>query len=97
MIQVSQTARSLGLDIYGYQRRAIEMGLDIPFFYYGLDMGLGKTVISLTLANTLKLKKVLVLCPAQLVTNWKKETLKWFDSSTVVMSINLLRFDSPRG
>ena len=46
-------------------------------------MGLGKTLQAIALVDTalehpdLKVKKVLVLCPATLVSNWEKEYEKW--------------------
>ena len=41
------------------------------------DMGLGKTVQALGILNSFQWKKVLVICPASLRLNWKREAEKW--------------------
>ncbi|PRW95704.1 ATP-dependent helicase, partial [Pseudomonas fragi] len=41
-------------------------------------MGLGKTIQAIGVINTKpNVKKVLVICPATLKTNWKRELSKW--------------------
>lgn len=51
-----------------------------------LDMGLGKTPVSISIAESREdIKKILVICPAVLKTNWKREIKK----STGLDSINL--------
>lgn len=37
------------------------------------EMGIGKTVISITAANLASCSNVLIICPASLVTNWERE------------------------
>jgi SWI/SNF-related matrix-associated actin-dependent regulator 1 of chromatin subfamily A len=40
-------------------------------------MGLGKTIQVLAAVNTLRLRRVLVVCPKTLVLNWQSEAKKW--------------------
>lgn len=66
-----------------YQRAAIRFCLDHPASYQALDMGLGKTVVSLIwLANVMKrdpkVKGTLVLAPLRAVyATWPEEIEKW--------------------
>ena len=43
------------------------------------EMGLGKTIQAIGAINTLRARKVLVVCPATLKLNWKRELEKWLD------------------
>jgi len=56
-------------------------------------MGLGKTVTALAAAETLKLKRVAVVCPASVRTNWKQEIEECLGSAAlsrfIVGSYNL--------
>lgn len=45
--------------------------------YNASDPGLGKTVQSAVIINTLQLQKVLIICPASVVYTWKKELSIW--------------------
>lgn len=68
------------LELYGYQKRAIEWMKTRPKSYLALDMGLGKTAITLKwIKHILKdCKGVLVLAPLRTVgTTWPDEIKKW--------------------
>ena len=68
---------------YDYQRRAIDKILDQPFVGLFLEMGLGKTVISLTAAWLLmferfEVARVLVIAPLKVAEDtWSRESEKW--------------------
>lgn len=67
---------------HGYQKRAIQMILDKPYAGLFLDMGLGKTVISLTavkeLLDDFNVYRVLVIAPLKVAEDtWSRETEKW--------------------
>ena len=68
---------------YDYQKRAIDKILDQPFVGLFLEMGLGKTVISLTAAWTLmferfEVARVLVIAPLKVAEDtWSRESEKW--------------------
>lgn len=68
---------------YDYQKRAIDKIIDQPFVGLFLEMGLGKTVISLTAAWTLmfdrfEVARVLVVAPLKVAEDtWSRESDKW--------------------
>lgn len=43
------------------------------------EMGLGKTIQAIAAINKLGARKVLIVCPATLKLNWKRELEKWLD------------------
>ena len=66
-----------GLDYYGYQKAGIEYCLDKDDILIGDEMGLGKTVQAIGVINVNKPKDVLIVSPASLKLNWKKELETW--------------------
>jgi SWI/SNF-related matrix-associated actin-dependent regulator 1 of chromatin subfamily A len=59
-------------------------------------MGLGKTVEAIAFMNTVGVKRYLVVCPASLTDNWRREILKW---STLACPPHVFRtgtLDNPR-
>lgn len=68
---------------HGYQKTAKQKILDTPRIGLFFDMGLGKTVITLTAINELineefEISKVLVIAPLKVAEDtWSKECLKW--------------------
>jgi hypothetical protein len=68
---------------YDYQKRAIRKILDTPYIGLFLDMGLGKSVISLTAVETLiyetfEISRVLVIAPLKVAEDtWSREIDKW--------------------
>ncbi|MBR3070196.1 MAG: DEAD/DEAH box helicase family protein, partial [Lachnospiraceae bacterium] len=68
---------------YDYQKRAIDKIIDRPFVGLFLEMGLGKTVISLTAAWILmferfEVARVLVIAPLKVAEDtWSRESEKW--------------------
>ena len=66
-----------------YQQMAIDKILDTPRAGLFLDMGLGKTVITLTAVNILmydrfEVDKVLVIAPLRVAEDtWSRESEKW--------------------
>ena len=72
-----------GLAYLGYQRAGIAFALARPATLLGDEMGLGKTIQAIGLINCLLSEqldpklRVLVVCPASLKLNWKRELQKW--------------------
>jgi SNF2 family DNA or RNA helicase len=69
-------------DLHGYQRRAIDFILDKKRVFLTIDMGLGKTVLTLTALSDLFdagiIRKVLVIAPLKVAKNvWAQEALNW--------------------
>ena len=68
---------------YAYQRRAVDFVIGHPFCGLFLDMGLGKSVITLTAVDTLLKdyldgERVLVIAPKSVAINtWGAELAKW--------------------
>lgn len=52
------------------------------------SMGLGKTVQIIALINTLGLRRILVVCPASVKLNWKRELDNWLTSKRYVQILN---------
>jgi len=68
---------------HSYQKTAIKKVLELPKVGLFLDMGLGKTVITLTAINELlydyfEIEKVLVIAPLRVAEDtWSRESQKW--------------------
>lgn len=69
--------------LYNYQRACVEHIINNPYCGLFLDMGLGKTISTLTAINALKfdyldISRVLVVAPKRVVeTVWAEEAKKW--------------------
>ena len=70
------------LKLHAYQERAIEFCMDNPSAYLAIDMGLGKTAISLKVIERLK-QPALVLGPLNtILSTWPDEIAKWVPNLT---------------
>jgi SWI/SNF-related matrix-associated actin-dependent regulator 1 of chromatin subfamily A len=65
-----------------FQLETVEYAIKNPYAILALEMGLGKSLCALEVSDRLK-AKTLVVCPAYLKTNWKREVEKWFPDKTV--------------
>ncbi len=70
------------MKFHKYQNKAIEFTLDTPTCALWIDMGLGKTVISLSAVNILlnqfEINRVLIVAPLRVaLTTWPEEIKKW--------------------
>jgi SWI/SNF-related matrix-associated actin-dependent regulator of chromatin subfamily A-like protein 1 len=62
-----------------YQRAGIAYAIDHKNCLIADEMGLGKTIQAIGLINAIPdIKNILVICPATLKLNWKREMEKWF-------------------
>lgn len=70
-------------DLHGYQKNSVKHIIENPFSGLFLDMGLGKTVSTLTAINKLyweelEIDKVLIIAPKRVAENvWSSEIKKW--------------------
>jgi SWI/SNF-related matrix-associated actin-dependent regulator 1 of chromatin subfamily A len=65
-------------DYFPFQRAGIHYALKRDRVLIGDDMGLGKTVQALGIVNALpEARRILILCPASLRINWKREAEAW--------------------
>lgn len=67
----------LKVPLYDFQREGVAFALSRRYSLNGDKMGLGKTAQALALACEVEAKRVLVVCPAFLVHNWKNEIEKF--------------------
>ncbi len=70
-----------------YQCAGIEYALGRTHCLIGDEMGLGKTIQAIGVLNQKKIKKALIICPASLKRNWKKELKKWLVDQTLSVGI----------
>lgn len=67
-----------GLSYFGYQKAAIKFATSRDSTLIGDEPGLGKTIEIAGVINVLDdIKKVLIVCPASIRINWKRELSKW--------------------
>ena len=70
---------------FPHQKTAIEFALKRDRTILGLDMGLGKTVTSIVTALESEAKKILIICPASLKINWKRE-IEYYSKNVVIVN-----------
>lgn len=68
-----------------HQKVAIEKLLANNKYILGLDMGLGKTTAAVIASLECDVKKVLIVCPATLKINWKKEIENYTDKKVLIV------------
>jgi len=72
-----------GLELRPYQRAGIAFALEAfergqKGVIIGEEMGLGKTMEAIGTAIALDAQRVVVVCPASLCNNWRREAAKWW-------------------
>lgn len=78
-----------GLDYYPFQKAGIQYGLDKQAVLIADEMGTGKTIQTVGIINSDKsLKKILIICPATLKINWKKEIERWLTRDLSITIVN---------
>lgn len=68
-----------------HQKVAIEKLLANSHFILADDMGLGKTTSTVIASIESDVKKVLIVCPASLKINWKREIEEYTDEKTIIV------------
>lgn len=85
-VEMSRTAEiAHGVDIpapdgktyFPYQHAGIAFAAARDSTFIGDEMGLGKTIQAIGVINLINPEKVLIICPATLKLNWKKELERW--------------------
>jgi SWI/SNF-related matrix-associated actin-dependent regulator 1 of chromatin subfamily A len=67
-----------------HQKEAIQKLVENKKFILADDMGLGKTTSTIIAALEAGAKKILIICPATLKINWKREIENYSDRSTYI-------------
>lgn len=94
-----QSYLNLKLKLYEYQKAGVAYGISKNGrFLLGDDMGLGKTPQGIALAAHYRQDwPVLVLAPASLLFNWKKEFMQWMNLQESDITVIKKSKQSPRG
>jgi len=67
-----------GIDYMPFQKAGIKFAIESKNTLFGDEMGLGKTIQAIGVINADEtIKKILVISPASLKINWKREIEKW--------------------
>ena len=66
-----------GYEFYPYQQSGIRFACNRESTFLGDEMGLGKTCQAIGVINVTNPETVLIICPATLKLNWKKELQRW--------------------
>ena len=66
-----------GLTYMPFQKAGIEYAIERDKTLIADPPGLGKTIQAIGVHNTVKTKRTLIICPASLKVNWKREWEKW--------------------
>ena len=79
-----------GLEYLPYQKAGIEYAVAKGNALIADEMGLGKTIQAIGVVNFKNAKKILVVCPATLKSNWKRELQKWLVNPELAKSVSVL-------
>lgn len=72
--------------LFPYQRTGVAYGLTKKRIIIADEPGLGKTAQAIALSVAAKAKCVLVICPATLKENWRREFLAWSDRKPMILT-----------
>lgn len=78
-----------------FQRDTVNFIIKHRYCIVALDPGMGKTISSLVAAMEVNAKRILVVCPAYLMINWKREIKKFFPEKYVTIFSHHRDFCTP--
>lgn len=64
---------TLRTDLWAHQRAAVDFAAGKPGAMLALEMGLGKTLTTLAIAERVRAKRILITCPLSVVRVWPRE------------------------
>lgn len=76
----------LNMDLFEYQKKGVQYGINKMKFINGDDMGLGKTAQSIATLVGGGAKCILIVCPATLKENWRREWKMWTGKDAIIIS-----------
>jgi SWI/SNF-related matrix-associated actin-dependent regulator 1 of chromatin subfamily A len=65
------------MELYPYQKEGVRFLMSRHRAYLADEMGLGKTVQAIVATGEVRPKRVVVVCPASVVENWRREWALW--------------------
>lgn len=80
------------LPLLPYQKAGVEYALSARKCFIADDMGLGKTLQAIAVIEKAQAYPAVVVCPANLVLNWRNEYTKWLPTRTVAVVTNRKEF-----
>lgn len=79
------TELKVDIPLFPYQKKGAEFAIQKMKALIADEPGLGKSVQALAVAAHLELKKVLIVCPASLKSNWQNEVFKWLKEPATII------------
>lgn len=77
-----------GKKLYPFQIEGVKILIKRKHNLLADTMGLGKTNQAIALINALKLRRVLIVCPATIKRNWASKLQEWLTSARVIQIID---------
>ncbi len=72
---------------FEHQTKVLALALNKHFNFLGLDMGLGKTIVALTISKMLEIDRTIIICPAIVKVNWFREATEVWDYEPMYWTI----------
>jgi SNF2 family DNA or RNA helicase len=82
------------MNLYPYQKKSVEFALKNPYCILALEVGLGKSLVALTVGVKTN-SKMLVVCPAYLRYTWKNEIIKFYPDLKVSIFDSKKNLETP--
>jgi len=76
-----------GLAYMPFQKAGIAYALDREAVLIGDEMGLGKTIQAIGIMNADTPRRTLIICPASLKANWRRELTRWLVDPLITIGI----------
>jgi SWI/SNF-related matrix-associated actin-dependent regulator 1 of chromatin subfamily A len=98
-IPLSERARERGFDYFGFQKAGIQFMTSRPATLLADDMGVGKTIQIIGVANVNGAERILIVCPASALLGWAREMFVWLVKPlpiTIVTSNSKTQIDATR-
>lgn len=74
--------------LYPFQELGVQALIKRKHNLLADEMGLGKTIQAIEMINRLRLRRILIICPASIKRNWAAKLNDWLDSARVIQIID---------
>ena len=75
------------MKLRSYQQEGVDFLSTRRHSYLGDDMGLGKTIQAISVMNNSSMSKILIICPATVKPNWKRELGNWLHNKQMLIHV----------